>query len=772
MGNLVDNRDLVPGFLIRLLIVLVILFLFGQAVNADKSSQWLEEFPFDPEEYAAMPLPEPGEVDTSPETGAKVVSFNTSTGKEVLSGFDTVETFTPVSGGEGAISEEQIKTRPRNYTELTQVKTNASYPYSATAKVFFTRNNKKWVCSGALIDPKHVLTAGHCVHEGNGGSWSHSVVVVPGYDERNFPFGSASARDLFTLQGWIENGDFDYDIGLIYLKRPVGGLSGWLGYSASGCFGLKNDLHYNQSYPASSPYTGEKMYQREGTFDSCPSSRQVRFNEVAYGGESGSAFYHDFSKCPSCYAHAVLSNGTDTWTQAPLLNSEISNFLEDIIANSTPSTYDLVPLRVNAESKGFQPGETLNGLSYVILNYSSASWSGTVTAEIYLSRDDTIDKTDELLKVDSFSETITSKDNPLRKLPSPPSVPDSVSEGTYYVGVKLLNSDHSTANNSSDGQDALRIEVNSVEDGAQMATFSAGKWWVDANRNYTWDGPDTDVKITGYGSYGNQVAIGDLDEDGMDELITFNSGTWWVDAKNNYTWDGPSEDMKISGYGNEGNKVAVGDFDGDNKDEMATFNHGTWWIDLNNNAVWDGPNTDRKISGYGNSSNQVAAGDFDGDGKDEIATFTAGSWWVDLNNNYEWNKEPTDKKIVGFGTAGNVVAAGKLPANTYTTTSEQGAMSSRLGKIAAYPNPAGQSDKVSFSVGKQRNIEALKLDVFTTSGRVIHSTGYQQGTTITWDLTTENEETLANGIYLYQLQAKATSGRMLTSRIKRLLVIK
>jgi len=271
------------------------------------------------------------------------------------------------------------------------------------------------------------------------------------------------------------------------------------------------------------------------------------------------------------------------------------------------------------------------------------------------------------------------------------------------------------------------------------------------------------------------VAAADFDDDGKAEIATFAHGTWWKDMNDNGVWDGEPIDSKVVGYGTAGNKVAAGDFDGDEKAEIATFNRGTWWIDLNNNDTWDGEPDDKKVEGFGNANNQVAAADFNGDGKAEIATFTAGTWWKDLNGNGKWDGEGTDEKVEGFGTAGNKVAAGKLShlgsTNSATNLNLDTAKSLTINKTTAYPNPVSTNDTVTFRV-RGKNIASTKLEVFTASGKRMYTTNYTQGTTHTWNLTTDEGKPVTNGVYLYQLKAKGEGGQTTTSQFRKLLVLR
>jgi hypothetical protein len=70
-------------------------------------------------------------------------------------------------------------------------------PYRAAGKLFGTiPGSGEFECSAAVIAPRLVLTAGHCVHDGSGGAdgFFEDFVFVPAYERATLPTGSGKVR--------------------------------------------------------------------------------------------------------------------------------------------------------------------------------------------------------------------------------------------------------------------------------------------------------------------------------------------------------------------------------------------------------------------------------------------------------------------------------------------------------------------------------------------------------------------------------------------------
>jgi V8-like Glu-specific endopeptidase len=119
---------------------------------------------------------------------------------------------------------------------------NTTYPYSTTGKLWFTISGAWYVCSGSMIKPGIVATAGHCVHSGNNSStgWYSNWQFIPGYRNGAAPYGTwTSWAAATTTSTWYSGGgavpnDADYAL-IVFNKNSsgyrIGDYTGWLGYA-------------------------------------------------------------------------------------------------------------------------------------------------------------------------------------------------------------------------------------------------------------------------------------------------------------------------------------------------------------------------------------------------------------------------------------------------------------------------------------------------------------------------------------------------------------
>lgn len=161
------------------------------------------------------------------------------------------------------------------------------WPYRTVAKLFSTwPNGSSSGCSGAVVDEKAVLTAGHCVYKSSKGGWATSVTVVPGLSGQYMPFGQAFATRLDSVEGWTEDENNDYDYALVTIDRKIGRGTGWQPL-CSLSDGSWDGQHVNvHGYPGS--WGGLAMAGSSGSVANYDSTMIYHFADTT-DGESGAS---------------------------------------------------------------------------------------------------------------------------------------------------------------------------------------------------------------------------------------------------------------------------------------------------------------------------------------------------------------------------------------------------------------------------------------------------------------------------------------------------
>jgi len=222
----------------------------------------------------------------------------------------------------------------------------ANPPYISTvSKMFFTQYNVNYVCSATVIHVDGVLTAGHCVHAGNGdlvNGWSTNMLICPSWDNgaQHFYVGCWVGENAVVYTDWANTGDdpnYEIDFGSVATAdtgtlRPnqIGVTTGWAGLA----WNFPRDEHWMAfGYPAGAPFNGDKIITAASEYgydDDSNTSAVAPYNQPdsvsmgndMTGGSSGGVWFKDFGT-------GWYANGHNDWRHTAFPNEMNSPYYDD-----------------------------------------------------------------------------------------------------------------------------------------------------------------------------------------------------------------------------------------------------------------------------------------------------------------------------------------------------------------------------------------------------------------------------------------------------------
>jgi hypothetical protein len=222
-------------------------------------------------------------------------------------------------------------------------------------KVYFTADGSNWVCSGSVVDSGHnnlVMSAGHCVNDGDGGPFATNWAFYPGYQtgDRTDAAKGWTATDLFTTTDWATHYQaFANDIGMAVVYRP-GGVSLETAVAATiPTVAFTTDYsgtYYSFGYPAAKKYNGQIL-----TYCANPVARGYDGDNGALsmvcgmtGGSSGGPWYRAFNASTGTGTiHSLNSYGYGGGYYRDRMFGPVLGSQEQAVYNRANTTPDCAP---------------------------------------------------------------------------------------------------------------------------------------------------------------------------------------------------------------------------------------------------------------------------------------------------------------------------------------------------------------------------------------------------------------------------------------------
>jgi glutamyl endopeptidase len=175
-----------------------------------------------------------------------------------------------------------------------QVQETDRYPYRINASLLITaRDGSQWIGTGWFISDRTLITAGHCVYIKNSGApnrdgWVKTIQVMPGRNGSTLPFGSVSSSRFWTVTGWADSGDENYDYAAIIIPTDVGKTVGTIGFGNYADGELIGAVANVTGYPGDQP-AGTLWYDTRAV--ASVTASKIYYDIDTAGGQSGACAY-------------------------------------------------------------------------------------------------------------------------------------------------------------------------------------------------------------------------------------------------------------------------------------------------------------------------------------------------------------------------------------------------------------------------------------------------------------------------------------------------
>ncbi|GIF00518.1 trypsin-like serine peptidase [Paractinoplanes rishiriensis] len=195
----------------------------------------------------------------------------------------------------------------------TRVNPTTTFPTSAIVQIIRTEGTTTWGCTGWLYGASIIATAGHCVHpgggaDGGGGNGFYpraNFTIIPARNGGTNPFGTCTATQLLSVNGWTVSGNEGNDYGAIRLSCAAGNSTGTFGLWWQGA-SLAGTATTVSGYPCDKTF-GEQ-WRHAGMTVTNSQAQQVFYQNDTFGCQSGSPVYQTRAAGSSfCVGQCVMA---------------------------------------------------------------------------------------------------------------------------------------------------------------------------------------------------------------------------------------------------------------------------------------------------------------------------------------------------------------------------------------------------------------------------------------------------------------------------------
>jgi hypothetical protein len=130
------------------------------------------------------------------------------------------------AGSRGAVTARRPRlARPQVATDVSAY--SDAFPRRTHGRVFLTLGGTEYFCSATVVaSAAHTLvwTAGHCLYGSELGlGFAANWIFIPGYRDGQAPYGTWTATELLTTDGWRNQANLRVDLGAALLARDEQG---------------------------------------------------------------------------------------------------------------------------------------------------------------------------------------------------------------------------------------------------------------------------------------------------------------------------------------------------------------------------------------------------------------------------------------------------------------------------------------------------------------------------------------------------------------------